>query len=302
MIGFVANSARAFLVLSLGLGALGACAAGGESTQLGLGFQGASSEDFRPGEMAIDTGDLDAVVARGRMLFRRQQVMALGYEKVVARLGTLPADPLIAIATVDEGGHSGDLTFYRWREDGEGPLDPSSARRWLVAPMLLRPDRVLELEQFSDRVEPNSPIYHHLRAIDGAMRGAREKHPAGGWRVHGVRERLPGGPGQWQTRVYLFAEVGSGAPDLEVVVRDVRSRQTPELGAWIVHHRAETLTAKGALRSERPQPGVMSVARALAGVMEEGRIWLEGSDGSRWELTREGTKLEPAATPKAAEE
>src|SRR5690606_28171411 len=109
---------------------------------------------------APDPSSLARARAHGEALWWRDHAVQLAVDRGLTRVGSNQSGPLLPIADVEEGFHGASVTFYRWLERDANKMGPARssefAQRWLVIPILLRPDRVLENEQFSTYLDPTS--------------------------------------------------------------------------------------------------------------------------------------------------
>lgn len=262
------------------------------------GFVDTSSMDLAAGPPeAIDPADTARITKRGVDLYYMEVGMRLAYDRGLPRAGRYDAAALLPLASVDEGAHSGQVEFYRWREAdvGEGgALEVEKAQRWLVVPFLLRPDRVLENEQFSEEIDEKSDIF---RMIDGLLVGAmaaRDAHPGASWHMHPFRESRRDGTRRIRsTRIYMFG-LDADSPDLEVLVRDpVKKRGSPSVeGITLVHEPADYAGATVRLRQDHPGP--ITVARVKSRGLEAGDVPVESANGTRWKISAETGVIELA--------
>lgn len=252
-----------------------------------IGFEDASSADMRPDAELMDE-DLFGVAKRGVELYWMERALNLAYERGLPRVGKSVHAAIMPIATADEGYHSAGVTFYRWFEedlDEAGHPDPTRAKRWLAVPILLRPDRVLELEQFGNEVETDAEVYRRIVAIELAAKAALEQHPQGNWSFHTFREekKVKNKGRVRQTRVYML---GRGSPDLEALVLDERGRKEPAV-VTLLREQQPVVTTGSSIKTSLNRPGVSTVARALAVVEVAGTVPVESADGSRWSVAAE---------------
>ncbi|TPV94444.1 MAG: hypothetical protein B7733_15195 [Myxococcales bacterium FL481] len=255
-----------------------------EDTRPPLGLDAATSEDLAGGpQVAFVDPTLEQVRQRGLELCRLERLWALAHNVGLSRA---PAGPqsgmLVPLVSLDAAGRSGEAVFYRWPEPVEaGRPDPLQATRWLVVPILFEPERVLDSELFSDRVERGDAAHRKLEAFLVAASTARARVPAGSWRIYAsFREYEPDGARRLeQTRVYLFGN--ESAPDLEIVVRDAARREpahavSVELVHTAAQRQAEPLGVTGA------SPSPMTVCRALS--RDSPRVRVVTTSGGRWQI------------------
>jgi hypothetical protein len=258
-----------------------------------IGFEDASSAEMRPDAELIDE-NMPGIARRGVELYWMEHALNLAYERGLPRVGKSAHAAMMPLATADEGYHSAGVTFYRWFEEDLDPKtgqpDPTKAKRWLAVPILLRPDRVLELEQFGNEIETNSEVYRRIVAIELAALAAQERHPQGNWSFHTFREekKVPKKGKIRQTRVYML---GRGSPDLEAVVLDERGRKEPATVASLREQQPAGST-RAPIQSSLNKPGVATVARALAVAPVAGKVEVIGADGSRWTVAAETGAIE----------
>jgi hypothetical protein len=273
-----------------------------EPEEPSTGRDEASSDDLAPIVTHFDDAEPGAIAERGSTLAWMEHTLTVGLERGLPRVGRSTAAAAMPIASVDPGLHSGQVTIYRWMEDDldrEGNVRPELADRWLIIPMLLRPDRVLELEQMTKEVDMNSPEFHTIAAVDLAQRTLRQREPAGQWNAHPFREQaLLGHVNRGVTRVYML---GRDAADYEVVVRDALGRKKePKVLAVRKHHDPAAMRERPP-RIELPRPSPLTVARVLPHVPVGGRVTIAASDGSRWTIDERGVP-EPAGADPASDD
>jgi hypothetical protein len=242
----------------------------------------------------------------GKNLRWRDYAMHLAVNRGLKRARAKADIPLLPIAEVDDRFNSASVTFYRWlpRDMKDGQMRPDRASRWLVVPMLLKPDRVLENEQHSDYVEKNSPIAHEIHAVIAAGEWAQKEAQGTRWHMHTVREG-PNTDGSYKnrTRVYAMSTDGSG-PDLEFLFSDVKNDESPLLLGKTVVHEAGAW-AGDEIKMSLPGPTAMTVARVLEKELLAQQVIAHGSDGSKWSIDSESGKfelLEAGTPPPSAEE
>lgn len=221
--------------------------------------------------------------------------MRLAYETGLPRVGSSNVAALLPLASIDEGAHSGQVTFYRWRAEDvgkSGELDPKVAQRWLVVPFLLRPNRVLENEQFNYELDDKSEEFRLVRGVMTAAMGAAEKFPEGQWHMHPFSETQRDGTRRlWRTRVYLVSTDGN-SPDLEVVVEEPRKKKgKPKVVEVITVHQPGDVGSQS-VRTRQSSPGPLTVARVKAMGLEAGRVAVEAGDGSKWKISSDTGEIE----------
>ncbi len=254
---------------------------------------------------AIEKGDLVGTAVRGKHLAKLERILALGM-RGIGQVGTSAAATLMPRAEVDGGGQSGQVIWYRWLDSDLGEdkeLKAEGARRWLLVPVLLDPDRVLEVEQTPHKVEYKHDEYYKVEAMLLAASQANAKYPSGRWGIHAYREiGTRSGKNMATTRVYLLAR-DPGTPDLEIVVADARKKG--EHGEVIavneVHAAGGWEGQEIQLQGDEPSP--LTVARAaIAGTTitartKAGTVYV--IDGKTGEITPPAAADAGAAAPPA---
>jgi hypothetical protein len=205
-------------------------------------------------------------------------------------------------AEVDGGGQSGQVIWYRWLDSDLGEdkaLNAEGARRWLLVPVLLDPDRVLEVEQTPHKIEYRHDEYYKVEAMLLAASQANAKYPEGRWGIHAYREiGSRSGKNMATTRVYLLARE-AGTPDLEIVVADARKKG--ERGEVITITEVHAAGAWGGeeILLEGDEPSPLTVARAamaggrLTARTKAGTIFV--IDGRTGEITPPAGAADPSA-------
>ncbi len=239
--------------------------------------------------------DLEAVRDRGALISRMEHALTLAETKALPRAGARAAPVILPIASVDPGGRSAQVTYWRWlsKDIEEGvALAPEKASRWLLSSMLLSPDQVFENETVDGIAEMGSEDYHRIAGLLLATQAALDAHPGGTWHFHSFRERdaTLTDPFRNQTRVYALGTDGR-SPDLEILVQDeVRRgkkkkqkvlRPASVLSMQVVH----SIDDSGTLSLQLPLPSVLTVARVMASGSD---ATVRGSDGSTWMISGAG--------------
>jgi len=242
------------------------------------------------------TGErLELVVRRGKVLGFEEHIFEVAMSEGMRRVGNTQYGALLPMASVDGGFHSGQITVFRWHKDDIGPngeILPQGAHKWLVIPVLLRPTKVLENEQFDIRVPPDTELSAVIEAIMVATLHAKQTHPDGQWNPHAFPEvgRDEKDRMQRQTRVYLMA-ANPGTPDLEVLIKDARkNKDAAEVLSTAVHHK-EGLGSP--LISEFERPGAMTVARVVARQQVASKVEVQTANGDRWTIHSETGEVAP---------
>lgn len=258
-------------------------------TRSPLGLDDAATDDIKPEHQpAFVEPTLEEVQRRGVELHRLERLWGLAHEVGLPRAGAVRAEVLLPLASIDDGGRSGEVVFYRWMEAPEGEPDPLEATRWLVVPALFEPDRVLENEQFSDPVEVDSDAHRRLEAFLLAVGASHRQHPQGSWRIYTFREFVERGTRRiGQTRVYML---GNGdAPDLELVVTD-RSRREP--AAIVSSDVLQTAGQRDAVTMTLPGSSVHPVAVCRAMARDGDVVEVVGDGGARWRVVTADGRIE----------
>ncbi|GEM_PF-4227780 len=286
------NSRRSvLLVMACGLPALSslgstACARG-QGADPRLGYHHAASSGLAKTPAPGDRSELEALGLEGYRLYAMERVLKLALGRGLLRAGPTTAAAMVPVALVDDGGRSAEVVFYRWFEDDllrDGSYDPARARRWLVVPMLLLPDRVLEVEQFNDTVEVGGNNHRKLQAIKIAAEFGEREWPGAHWRLHAQRERSPRGVlGSKVTRVFMFAGDSSRWPDLELVVSDGKRARMGDIVTVNRPHEAGIFT-RIPVQLSREFPGAMTVARVLETISVGEVMHVRGRDGTWWRI------------------
>ena len=242
----------------------------------------------------------------GKTLRWRDYAMHLAVKRGLKRARSKADIPLLPIAEVDERFNSASVTFYRWlpRDMKDGKMHPDRASRWLVIPMLLKPDRVLENEQHADYVEKNSPLAHEIQAVIAAGEWALKEAQGPRWHMHTVREG-PNTDGSYhnRTRVYAMSADASG-PDLEFLFSDVKNEESPLLLGKAVVHEPGAWTGEE-IKMSLPGPTAITIARVLEKELLAQKVIAHGSDGSKWSIDSESGAfelLEAGTPPPSADE
>ncbi len=283
---------------------LGGCDPQGGTSPPGLpgnpGYASASGENFSHDPLDVDDGgNVSLTTARGRDLHWRDRVYQAAMSRGVSRMAKTSVSTLLPIATADPGYHSGQLTIYRWpqRDIEEVDLSPEQGEKWVVVPVLLRPDRVLELEQFDYSVDPKSPEAREIEAMMLATSVAREAYSGGRWRMFAYPEVAEGrADGVKDTmRVYMLS-ADDQAPDLDVWIAD-RARRRPAKSLGLTVHHEPAMWARDVMEVRRPQPTTLTVTRLLSREVFATEFQVVGSDGSRWTVHSETGAIERVGDP-----
>ena len=282
--------------LVVGLGLVAGCDDSTNNPELGIANAFSRSAGQEGAE--VDDTDFEAVANRGRALAYQERMLYLADTKGLRRAGSYNAQALLPVASVDKGFNSGQVTYFRWKQEDvgkNGELEPEKARRWLVVPLLMRPDRVLENEQFDDRLASGTADFARVDSVLLVSKAMETQYPGGTWHMHVFLEeheeknrRIP------QRRVYLFG-LDDKSPDLEVVLRAApRSKKRIDIHSTRILQTAEGRKAQP-MESALPVPSPATVARIVADESIGLEVDVVGADGSRWtvhgttgEVTRVG--------------
>ena len=236
----------------------------------GLGLVAASSEP-PPGLLApVSDVDLPAVSERGRLLQKMERALVLAYEKGVTRVGGIPqSDVVLPLVDVDPGGKSAQVMFVRWHGEATKDLDPSKAERWLLVSILLEPDRVLDVELLAGVVDGASHVQRRIHTQLAAARTLAEAAPGDLFHLLDLYEREDPASASSKVLGHVYALSADGdAADFEVVVEETilkkkaKSTKPPQVrSSRTVHPKGRG--AASPIVVELPQPGVITVARAM---------------------------------------
>ncbi|MGB1699633.1 MAG: hypothetical protein ACPHRO_06760 [Nannocystaceae bacterium] len=279
--------------------ALGACTVqeGGAPPKLpgNPGYATPSSGGLTHDPMDVDDGSsLSLAAARGVDLHWRDRVYRVAMSRGVSRMAKTSVSTLLPVASADPGYHSGQLAIYRWRQRDieEVDLAPENGQKWMVVPVLLRPDRVLELEQFDYPVQKNSAEAREIEAVMVATNVARAEYSGGRWRMFAYPEVATNREDRLRnlTRVYMLSE-DDQAPDLDVLVAD-RVRRSPAKSLGLTVHHAPAAWERELIEVNSPQPTTMTVTRLVSREVLAREFEVLGSDGSRWSVHSETGAIE----------
>ncbi len=299
---------KSTLLLLSAMAAFGACDKQGGTSAPGLpgnpGYASASSESFSHDPLDVDDGDnLALSTARGVDLHWRDRVYRVAMSRGVSRMAKTSVSTLLPIATADPGYHSGQLTIYRWRQRDieEVDLSPERSHKWIVVPVLLRPDRVLELEQFDVMVEAKSPEAREIEAIILATSAARAEYSGGRWRMFAYPEVADDREDgiKDMTRVYMLSQ-DDQAPDLDVLIAD-RARRRPAESLGLTVHHEPSMWTREVMEVRRPQPTTLTVTRLVSRGVFATEFEVLGVDGSRWTVHSETGAVERVGAPEGEE-
>ena len=250
----------------------------------------------------VDSGEnLSLSAARGVELRWRDQVFRVGMSRGMSRARKSTLSITLPVASVDPGYHSGQVTVFRWIQRDIEEVNPTgeTATRWLIIPVLLRPDRVLEVEQTDLPVEKTSVEREIIDANIAATKAALDAYPGGRWRMHAFSEVNPAGERDERdmTRVYMLADTPT-VPDLDVLVADASRKRPARVLGVTVHHEAGSWEAER-MTLARSAPSALTVARLVSRGELAREFEVTGTDGSLWRVhseTGEISLLQPGTS------
>lgn len=237
----------------------------GDESDYGYGYEDASSPELAAIPYALDPSDMDGVQARGITLWRMQRAMRLGDRAFAGFVGVTSAK-FQGLASIDAGGKSGEVAFYRWEEEDlqDGVAEAEEALRWVVVSVTLDPDDTLDPQKLDGK--PDGEQRRTLAGLMVAQKKAQTDHPSARWVPYAFREQqIKGGQptGARQTRVYMIG-ADDKSPDIEYTVIDPAKRKQPPQIIDEVLHLGGDATSKLPLTTPAPAPGPSTVARAVA--------------------------------------
>ncbi len=223
------------------------CAKKHEQQLEGVGLRDATDAPG-PGMVAPVRGtDFVGLAARGRLIYDMERALKLGYEQGVFMVGHSEQEVVIPFVEVDPGGRSGQVLFFRWSKAKAPALRPHEAERWLLVSLLLRPDRVLDVEMLRGDVVKHSEEAQRLTVLLAAAQVLQPRYPGRMFHLFVVAEGdLRNASGGSRARVYAMSASDNG-PDLELLfewpkrnhpaplVEDVLVHEPSDDGAWHVH-------------------------------------------------------------------
>jgi hypothetical protein len=248
------------------------------------GYEDASSDDIAAIPPALASDDIEGIQARGLTLWRMQRAMRMGDRTFIESVGVTSAR-FQALATVDGGGKSGEVAFYRWDEDTVkgGVIKAEDARRWIVVSVTFDPDEHLEPQKLD--TEPDGEQRRTLAAVLVAQQRAKADYPQARWVAYTFREQQmqAGAPtGLRQTRVYMIG-ADDKSPDIEYTVLDPSKRRQPPEIIETVEHLTGDATSKLPLTTSAASPGSCTIARAVAiATVTEQPVEIVDGSGSSW--------------------
>ncbi len=263
---------------------LGGCKEQPDSEFPDLGNTNASSEPPAGLLYPIEAGDTAAIEQRGALLFAMERALRLGYEQGAFAVGVSEGDTILPLVDIDPGGRSGQVVFVRWKKsdkEKDGRLLAEHAERWLLVPLMLDPERVIDRELITGKIVEGSADFHRIRALLAAAEALQQRTPEEVYHLFTVNEVMATGekkkPSKVVTRVYAMSADGDG-PDLEVLVDAPKRKRAPEVLAVETIHEAGA--AKGSpIRVALPQPGPATVVRAMLEGPDAGDVPVQGNGG-----------------------
>jgi hypothetical protein len=254
------------------------------------GYEDPSSSDIAAIPPALADSDIEGIRDRGLTLWRMQRAMRLG-DRAFAGFVGVTAARFQALASIDAGGQSGEVAFYRWDDADlqDGVASADEALRWVVVSVTLDPDEPLDPQELD--VAPTPEQQRTLAGVQVAQQRAAATHPNARWVAYSFREQqiVDGVPsGARQTRVYLIG-ADEKSPDLEYAVVDPSKRKQPPTIAAEVMHLPPGGSAKLPLETPAQGPGPSTVARAIAIAAATGKpVEIVDGGGARWTVSPAG--------------
>jgi hypothetical protein len=289
---------RALVLALVALAVVGCARARDDLEELGL--VDASSEP-PPGILnPVRAGDLGAVSERGRHIARMDRALRLAYEEGATRIGVAIPDTALPLVDVDPGGASAQVLFVHWPR-AANVLDADAAERWLLVAVLFDPDRVLDVELVTGKVEGWER--QRVQTILVAAKGAAHAAPGGLFHLLDVTEREDAANERspLQARVYALSADGDG-PDLELLLggRLGKRRELEVRSTTTVHPPGRGVTDP--IVTELSTPAPTSVARVLLRGPDAGEVMVEGTDDARWSISARTAKITRQTTKGHAED
>lgn len=289
----IVHHARIGVTLAAVLGAAPSCASGENAA--GLGTAGASA-DAQPGLLVpLQPGDLEAIAARGRILYDMERALMLGYERGLFKVGDPGTDMVLPLVDVDPGGGSGQVVFVRWMDEDvpdAANLDPTKAQRWLLVSLVLWPDKVLDLEQVHDYVVEGGSEHERIVALLACAKRAAKLAPDQMFHIHTLREQTEVDKRtrrrEYQYRVYLFA-ADRGGPDLEMTAT-VSKKHVAEVTAVKTVHEAGDVGDR-LIHVRQAEPSPMTVMRAMQLGHTSGLVSVDTEGETTWTVATEDGRV-----------
>ena len=232
----------------------------------------------------IAPGDTAEIEKRGALLFAMERTLRLGYEKGAFAVGVGQGDTILPLVDVDPGGRSAQVLFVRWSasdKEAAGRLRPDDADRWLLVPMMLEPERVIDRELLAGKVAEGSADYRRINALLAAAEALQKQTPGEVYHLFTVAELMATGnkkrPTKVVMRVYALSDDGDG-PDLEVLVDAPKRKRDPVVLSVETIHEAGAAKASP-IRVALPQPGPATVVRAMLEGPDAGDVPVQANSG-----------------------
>ncbi|MFO7564238.1 MAG: hypothetical protein R6X02_16445 [Enhygromyxa sp.] len=260
--------------------------AGAGAAEPDYGYEDPSSPDMAAIPWALEASDLDGVQARGMTLWKMQRAMRIG-DRVFAGFVGVTSAKFQALASIDAGGKSGEVAFYRWEDEDlqDGVAAADEALRWVIVSLTLDPDEALEPQKLDGK--PDGEQRRTLAALMVAQEKAKADHPGARWVSYTFREQQikAGEPtGARQTRIYMIG-ADDKSPDLEYTVLDPAKRKQPPQIIDEVLHLAGDATSKLPLSTPAQSPGPSTIARAVAIATVTGKpVEIVDAAGNKWSV------------------
>ncbi len=260
--------------------------AGADEEPPNWGYEDASSPDMAAIPRALAASDIDGIRERGLTIWRMQRAMRLG-DRAFAGFVGVTAAKFQALASIDPGGKSGEVAFYRWDDaelqDGEASAD--EALRWVVISVTLDPDESLDPQELDG--EPDGEQRRTIAALLVAQQRAAADHPGARWVPYTFREQqiVDGeATGARQTRIYMIG-ADDKSPDLEYTVLDPAKRKQGPAILDEVLHLPGGATSKLPLTTPAQAPGPSTIARAVAiATVTEKPVGIVDGAGNAWSV------------------
>lgn len=261
-----------------------------------LGYTNPSSEDLAPLPPALAEGDLEGAATRAEQLWKMQRAMRVGERVFAANVGVTTIK-FIAITQVDPGGGSGQVEFWRWKDEqlADGEATASEAEHWLRVPVTFDPDTSLEAQQPTGG--PDAEQERVLAAILLARATVEKDQPNARFDVYAFREQ-GAEPKQRQTRVYMLGS-NNESPDLELTIVDpVKRNKPPTIASRRTHLEPGKLSALPlTCVGTPPGPPVLMRARAIASATGKPTDIVDGA-GNQWHFDPTTNTLMSGPAPK----
>ncbi len=284
------------LLLSVAVVAVVACDPPEEVSNQPVGYSDPSSEP-PPGVLRpVSPEEPEQVVERGRLLVEMERALEMGLQHGLPAAGNVREEIILPVADIDPGGLSGQVVFFRWRNEDvpdAADLDPTRAERYLLVSVMLKPDRVVDLEKLQGYVEPRSREYYRIAAILAATRKLQSVARGHRFRFHPLIEEVPLVQGErakikLQTRVYAMG-AEENDPDYELVVLGPqRFKDAEVLTTTEVHRKAAR--AEAWIRTALPYITPLTVARVIARGGAAETLEVQTTRGTQRLSTRTGLK------------